>query len=155
MIEIERKFLVKDDSWRKDATRSTEILQGYFALASSGSVRVRIIGDSANLNIKGKADGISRKEYEYAIPVEEAKELLTLFCQGRTVAKTRYFVPSAEGLVWEIDEYHGPFEGNFTAELEIPTPDFPYVRPSWLGAEKSDDHRFANVALAYSQAWPE
>ncbi len=154
MIEIERKFLVKNDAWRKDATSSTEILQGYFDLASSGSLRVRIIGDSANLNIKGKAEGIARKEFEYPIPVEEAKELLALFCKDRTIAKTRYFVPSAEGLVWEIDEYHGPFEGHYTAELEIPAQDFAFLRPDWLGEEKSNDHRFANAALAYAQTWP-
>lgn len=155
MIEIERKFLVKDDSWRKEATHSIEIFQGYFHLAGEGAVRVRIIGEDANLNIKGKADGIARKEFEYKIPVCEAKELLELFCKDRTVAKTRYFVPAKEGLVWEIDEYHGPFQGHFTAELEIPTPDFSFESPLWLGDEKSDDHRFANAALALAQKWPE
>ena len=157
MIEIERKFLVKNDGWRSKATHSLEITQGYFAMAGAGTgaVRIRIIGDAANLNIKGRAEGIARKEFEYPIPVEEAREMLALFCKDRMVVKTRYFVPSNEGLTWEIDEYHGAFEGHYTAELEIPRDDFPFQEPDWLGDEKSGDHRFANAALAQSQRWPE
>ncbi len=155
-VERERKFLVKDDSWRSQARRSVEILQGYFPMAGGGSFRVRIIGEQANLNLKGKAQGMSRREFEYPIPVEDARELLALFCQNRMVAKTRYFVPAAEpGCQWEIDAYHGPLEGHFTAELEVPREDFPFVRPPWLGEEKTLDGRFANAALAQAGRWPE
>lgn len=156
MIEIERKFLVEDGAWRSQVTRSVEIVQGYFQRAGNASVRIRVIGDSANLNIKGRVVGCARKEFEYPIPVAEAQEMLRLFCAGRVVAKTRHFVPAAEpGLQWEIDEYHGPFEGHFTAELEIPSEDFVFQRPEWLGEEKTADRRFGNGWLAAAQCWPE
>ena len=153
-MERERKFLVRDDSWRTQAVGRMEILQGYFDVAGGGSFRVRIAGDQANLNLKGPARGMCRREFEYPIPVEEARELLALFCQGRTVAKTRHFVPAGEGLQWEIDEYHGPLEGHFTAELEVPREEQPFSRPPWLGEEKTLDPRYANAALARAGKWP-
>ncbi len=155
-VEIERKFLVQGDAWRKQATSSVEILQGYFDVHGGPSVRVRIFGDRANLNIKGKAQGASRQEFEYPIPVEDARAMLRDLCPTRQVAKTRYFVPAAEeGLQWEIDVYHGTLEGHATAELEIPQEDFAFQRPEWLGEDKTADHRFSNAALASAGKWPE
>lgn len=159
MIEIERKFEVPSDrkEWRKQSIRSFRIVQGYFGGQGAASVRVRITGDAdANLNIKSSEGGLSRLEYEYPIPVEEAREMLRSFCAGRLVEKTRYIVPAAEaGLRWEIDEYHGPLAGHFTAEIELPEPDFPFERPGWLGVERTGDPRFNNAGLAHAQAWPE
>lgn len=158
ITEIERKFLVEDGAWRNASTKQVHILQGYFKRggADYASVRVRIIDDKALLTIKGKIIGCSRREFEYPIPVEDALELLNLFCTGRTVEKNRYFIPAAEeGLVWEIDEYLGPLKGHFTAELEIPTENFEFNKPEWLGEEKTDDRRFSNASLAMSQHWPE
>ena len=161
MLEIERKFEVGSDqaTWRSQVVRSFPIVQGYFADAGQGgaSVRVRISGeDKANLNIKSNDAGICRLEYEYPIPVEDACEMLRDFCRGRVIEKTRHVVAAAEtGLCWEIDEYHGAFAGHFTAEIEIPSADFDFVRPEWLGVERTGDPRFTNAALAQSQRWPE
>ncbi len=155
-VEIERKFLVRGEGWRAQATSSVEILQGYFDVRGGPSVRVRIIGECANLNLKGRAQGASRLEFEYPIPLEDARSMLRELCPDRQVAKTRYFVPAAEqGLQWEVDVYHGVFEGHATAEMEIPREDFPFQRPPWLGEEKTDDHRFSNAALAAAGKWPE
>ncbi|MBO4620212.1 MAG: CYTH domain-containing protein [Victivallales bacterium] len=159
MLEIERKFEVptEQDGWRMQVVKSFSIVQGYFENHGRASVRVRIVGDStANLNIKDNSVGISRAEYEYPVPIEDAREMLRRFCNGRIVEKTRHLVPAAEaGLYWEIDEYHGPFEGHFTAELEIPTEDFSFQRPAWLGVERTGNPRFTNAALAVTQCWPQ
>lgn len=158
ITEIERKFLVKNDDWRSQATANVHILQGYFKRggADYASVRIRIIGEKALLTIKGNVVGCSRREFEYEISVTDAEEMLKLFCLGRTVEKIRYFVPAAEeGLNWEIDEYLGPFAGHFTAELEIPSEDFEFQKPIWLGDEKTSDRRYTNASLAMSQHWPE
>ena len=159
MLEIEHKFLLKpgDDSWRAQATRRVEVVQGYLAVGAA-TVRVRLQSNKPDgvLCIKGEGTGLARPEFEYAIPADEARAMLEGLCGGRTVAKTRHYVPAAEkNLVWEIDEYHGPFEGHFTAELEVPSADTPFSRPSWLGREVSDDLRYRNAALAEAQAWPD
>jgi adenylate cyclase len=159
MLEIEHKFLLKKDSaarWKPLAIRQSELYQGYFASNGDGSIRVRIADTQAFLAIKGKASGIARTEFDYPIPLDDAKALLAEFCVGRTIAKTRYFVPAVEaGLTWEIDEYHGALEGNYNAELEVPSEDFPFVRPEWLAQEVTNDHRYTNAALALSQRWPD
>ena len=159
MLEIERKFEVPAEQvgWRAQAVKSFPIVQGYFGGHGAASVRVRISGDDkANLNIKSNDVGISRLEYEYPVPVADAREMLRHFCGDRVVEKTRYIVPATEeGLFWEIDEYHGPLEGHFTAELEIPDEDFQFSRPTWLGIERTGDPRFTNAALAAAQCWPQ
>lgn len=158
MIEIERKFLLRDgdQSWRGQAVRSCRIVQGYFESAGRASVRVRVTAEKAVLTIKGPANGCARSEFEYVIPPGDANMMLMQFCGPRTISKTRYFVPAAEaGLTWEIDEYHGALEGGLNAELEIPSADFEFQRPQWLGREVTDDWRYANAALALAQRWPE
>lgn len=159
MLEIEHKFLLKagDESWRAQATRRVEVVQGYLAIGAV-TVRVRLQSDKSAgvLCIKGEGAGLARPEFEYAIPEEEARAMLDGLCGGRTVAKTRFYVPAEEkGLVWEIDAYHGPFEGHFTAELEVPSEGTPFSRPSWLGREISADLRYRNAALAETQRWPD
>ena len=158
MLEIEHKFLLKpgDNSWRAQATRRVEVVQGYLATGAV-AVRIRLQDDRASgvLCIKGEGAGLARQEFEYEIPAGEARAMLEELCGGRTVAKTRYYVPAGEaGLVWEIDAYHGPLEGHFTAELEVPSAETPFRRPAWLGREVSDDLRYRNAALAMAQAWP-
>ena len=156
MLEIERKFLIEAeaDEWRAQAVRSFPIVQGYFQRGGDASVRVRITGNTANLNIKGPG-GLGRAEYTYDIPVQDAEELMSSFCGTRIVAKTRYIVPAENGLVWEIDEYHGRHAGHFTAELELPAEDTPYNRPKWLGREVTGIPQYFNAALAESGKWPE
>ena len=157
MLEIERKFEISSSSedWRKSVVRSFRIVQGYFSGQGEASVRVRISGEGkANLNIKSNEPGIRRLEYEFPIPVSEARELLGNFCRGRLVEKTRHLVPAGNGLTWEIDEYHGPFAGHFTAEIELPGENATFARPPWLGPERTGDPRFTNAALALAQTWP-
>ena len=158
MLEIEHKFLLKPDSaalWKPLAIKQSEILQGYFVSGSDSSIRVRITDGNAFLTIKGKANGIARSEFNYQIPLDDARAMLKEFCSGRTIAKTRYFVPAEEtGLTWEIDEYHGALEGHYNAELEVPSPDFPFKRPEWLAQEVTTDSRYTNAALALNQQWP-
>ena len=157
MIEIERKFEVSAASrgWRLEAVRSLAMKQGYFP-GEEVSVRVRIAGEAAWLTVKSLGNGVSRPEFDYVIPVADAEAMLAQFCGGRVIEKTRWYVPAAEpGLEWEVDEYHGPFAGHYTAELEIPDEGFVFRRPDWLGRELTLDPRYTNAALAVAQKWPE
>ena len=143
-IEIERKFLLANDTWRAQVQQSTRIAQGY--LATDPTVRVRIKGETGFLTIKGKSlDGISRSEFEYPIPVADALELLKL-CP-KVLDKTRHLVEFA-GFTWEIDEFHGENAGLIVAELELPAVETPYSRPDWLGEEVTGDVRYYNSRLS-------
>ena len=144
--EIERKFLLADERWRDDAGDGVHYVQGYLGLIDRASVRVRIAGDRANLNIKSAVLGIERLEYEYAVPLADAREMLAL-ASGPPVDKTRYLVPF-EGHTWEIDEFHGANAGLVVAEIELAAPDEAFARPPWIGDEVSDDPRYYNVNLA-------
>lgn len=144
--EIERKFLVTGDEWRRNAT-ATEYRQGYLAVGPPASVRVRVAGDRALLNIKESTLAISRAEFEYAIPVQEAEAMIDTLCDGRVVEKTRYVVEHA-GMTWEVDEFHGANEGLVLAEIELEREDQPFERPPWLAQEVSGDPRYLNSNLA-------
>jgi adenylate cyclase len=143
--EIERKFLPASDAWRAAAARSERMSQGYVAGSDRASVRVRIAGANAALNIKSGGLVASRLEYEYAIPVDEARELLAL-CAGRLVEKTRHFVPHG-GFEWEVDEFHGDNAGLVVAELELDFLGQEFPEPDWLGAEVTHLERYYNVKL--------
>lgn len=152
-IEIERKFLVASDDWRRQATRAVRMAQGYIndmaALRDArqnASVRVRIAGDEAFLNLKSREPGRSRQEFDYAIPVADADALLKL-CVGGRIDKVRHYLPQGD-LTWEVDEFAGDNQGLVVAELELPTEDTDFDRPAWLGREVTDDQRFYNLALA-------
>ena len=152
-IETERKFLLLNDSWRREAATPPETLvQGYFPRAEGGpTVRVRISGERGFLTVKGRQQGgtaILRSEFEYEIPVTDAENMLDEFCGGRIVKKLRFTFPAADGLQWEIDEYLELNAGLFTAEIELPGPDAPFPRPPWLGEEISGDPRYTNGALS-------
>jgi adenylate cyclase len=144
-LEIEKKFLLKDERWREAVERSLPMRQAY--LGGDGvSVRVRFEGDQARLNIKQMRVGPSRHEFEYTIPLADARRLMKLANGGGT-EKTRHYVPHA-GMLWEIDEFHGDNEGLIVAELELSSEDQPFERPPWLGQEVTGEERYYNVALA-------
>jgi len=143
-IEIERKFLSLDASWRDAADAGTRYVQGYLG-GEKCSVRVRREGNEARLNIKSLTLGTTRQEFEYAIPVADAEALLASFCEQR-VEKIRYHVDFA-GKRWEIDEFLGDNAGLVLAEIELTSEDEPFERPAWLGDEVTDDLRYYNINL--------
>ncbi|PIV81532.1 adenylate cyclase [bacterium CG17_big_fil_post_rev_8_21_14_2_50_64_8] len=142
--EIERKFLVRGDDWRAGA-RGELCRQGYLSSAPERVVRVRIMGVRANLTIKGLAVGLTRPEFEYAIPPREAEELLKL-CEQPLIEKTRYRVSHA-GLVWEVDEFHGANAGLVLAECELEAEEQAIIAPDWVGEDVSGDSRYFNANL--------
>jgi adenylate cyclase len=143
--EIERKFLLADDSWRNEVERSVSMQQAY--LGGEGvSVRARIEGDRANLNIKQMRIGAARAEFEYGIPVADALHLMELARGGRT-EKTRHYLHHA-AMLWEIDEFHGDNTGLVVAEIELEREGQEFEKPPWLGEEVTLDERYYNVALA-------
>ena len=144
--EIERKFLLRDDSWRADADVGTVMRQGYLIGAQRASVRVRISGGRAHLNIKSATLGVERQEYEYAIPLADAEELLDTLCERPLIEKTRYHVRHGEH-TWEIDVFSGDNAGLVVAEIELGSADEAFERPPWLGEEVSHDKRYYNVCL--------
>ncbi len=143
--EIERKFLVTSDDWRALAHRRRRMSQGYLASNERISVRVRIADTEAWLNIKSGGLVASRLEYEYSIPVVEARELLTL-AEGPIIDKTRHFVSHGD-LEWEVDEFHGANLGLVVAEIELDREDQEFSRPSWTGVEVTHLKRYYNVCL--------
>jgi adenylate cyclase len=143
--EIERKFLLSSDAWRALARRQQAMSQGYLSGNERVSVRVRVAGDEAHLNIKSGGFVASRFEYECAIPVSEARELLTL-CPGPLVEKTRYYLDFG-GFEWEVDEFGGANTGLVVAELELDAEDQAFPRPPWLGTEVTHLRRYYNVSL--------
>ena len=144
--EIERKFLLSDDSWRSYIEDSVVIRQGYLAGSEKTSIRVRVAGDMANINIKSATLDITRKEYEYLIPLEEANEILDTLCEGPIIEKIRYYIHQ-ENHRWEIDVFSGDNQGLVVAELELNDINEEFSRPDWLGKEVSDDSRYYNVCL--------
>lgn len=144
--EVERKFLVTDERWRADADRGTRMRQGYLGRAEGASVRVRQAGERAWLNIKGATLGVERQEYEYEIPLADAREMLETLCHEPLVEKTRYRVP-VSGHFWEVDVFEGANAGLVVAEVELADPDERFEKPPWAGAEVSGLARYYNVCL--------
>ncbi len=144
-IEIERKFLLRGDEWRGLAI-GVPYRQGYLGSTQKQTVRVRIAGDKAFLTIKGRTSGISRREYEYSIPVADAAVMLAELCEQPLIEKKRYTI-NYQGSVWEVDEFFGENEGLLVAEIELAAEDQEFVKPSWVGAEVSSDRRYCNASL--------
>jgi CYTH domain-containing protein len=142
--EIERKFLLKNDKWKKTA-KSEYICQGYMR-TEKGAVRVRIFGEKAFITIKGKTEKITRKEFEYEIPVADARELLDNFCERPYIEKTRNKI-EFKGFEWIVDEFHGENAGLLLAELELDSEDQEFPVPEWIGEEVSGDPRYFNSNL--------
>jgi adenylate cyclase len=145
-VEIERKYLLKDDSWRKQADQGKKYIQGYLIGSQHASVRIRIEGGAAYLNVKSATLGVRRQEYEYAIPISDANEMLSELCEHPLIEKTRYLIQD-HGLCWEIDVFKGENEGLVVAEVELKSEQQQIVCPAWLGEEVSDDPRYYNVSL--------
>ena len=147
-VEIERKFLVKGD-YKTLATKSYRITQGYLSSIAERTVRVRICDAKAFLTIKGKANknGLTRFEWEKEIAIVDAQNLL-LLCELGVIDKTRYIIPTSDNLIFEIDEFHGENEGLVVAEIELPTEEFPFMKPDWLGEEVSGDVKYYNSILS-------
>ena len=143
--EIERKFLVEGDAWKRAAQEGLPCRQGYLVADESKTVRVRIIGTRAFLTVKSKTSGISRSEFEYAIPVEDAESMLALCDQG--VEKTRYLILH-EGMTWELDVFEGANRGLVMAEIELTEESQSFALPSWIGKEVSSDPRYYNACLS-------
>lgn len=153
--EIEHKFLIRDERWRQQTTRSVRMRQGYLTSDERCSVRVRVAGDQGFLNVKSGTLGIQRSEYEYPIPLAEAEEILDTLCEKPVLEKTRHYVPVGEHC-WEVDEFAGANAGLIVAEVELSRPDEPFERPDWAGEDVSGDPRYYNSRLArqpYS-TWP-
>lgn len=151
-VEIERKFLLRGDGWRSQVESSERIAQGYLVGAEAlrtghahASVRARIAGERAWLNIKSAELGIQRAEFEYAIPVADAEAMLARLCDG-VLEKFRHLV-TVDGVTFELDEFLGANAGLVVAEVELDAPDAPFPRPDWLGREVSALARYYNVNL--------
>ena len=147
MQEIERMFLVTDDSYRALAYDKSEILQGYICSGHGHTVRVRTRGDKGYLTIKGPStDGISRFEWEKEITLQDARELFTLCRTGR-IEKTRYLIRNGNHIV-EVDEFHGENEGLVFAEIELSDVNEEFLRPSFLGVEVTGDPHYYNAYIS-------
>lgn len=144
--EIEHKFLLKKDLWRGQVQRSARMTQGYLQSSPASSIRVRIVGEQAFLNIKSATLGIARQEYEYPIPLAEAEEILATLCDKSFIDKTRHYVEYA-GHTWEIDEFHGDNAGLLVAEIELGAVDEVFERPEWVGDDVSHESKYYNSCL--------
>jgi adenylate cyclase len=147
-MEIEHKFLVRGDAWRRNCDAGKSMRQGYMGGEAPLSIRVRVSGEEAWLNIKHGLSATVRHEFEYAIPVEDARFLLENACRGPLVEKTRFLLHHG-GHVWEIDVFHGDNEGLVVAELELSREGEEFERPDWLGEDVSSDPRYLNQNLAH------
>jgi len=145
-IEIERKFLLSNDKWRDEVVRSSRIRQGYMGKIDKASVRIRVQGEKANINIKSATLSMRRMEYEYEIPLDEAEEMLDQLCNQPQIDKTRFIVEQGKH-VWEIDEFYGANQGLIVAEVELGSEDEEVLKPDWLGDEVTSDPRYYNVSL--------
>lgn len=141
--EIERKFLVCDDSYREAASGAVEMSQAYLSTAIDATVRVRIAGDRGFLTVKGRNDGTVRDEWEYEVPADDARQMIDRCAQSPVISKTRYRAGR-----WEIDEFHGCLEGLTVAEIELSDPDEHVDLPPFIGKEVTGDPRYYNSSLA-------
>jgi adenylate cyclase len=151
-VEIERKFLVRSDAWRNAVTRSDAMTQFYLASVPQLSIRLRIVGERATLNIKGRTVGRRRMEFEYPVPLADARALGEL-ADGPRIEKLRHYLPAGRR-TWEIDEFLGDNAGLVVAEIELQFEDEPIDQPDWLGREVTGDARYYNVCLA-ERPWRE
>jgi len=143
-IEIERKFLVQGQAWRSEDGQY--ICQAYLNRDPARTVRVRIQGEQAWLTIKGRSSGATRAEFEYPVPLADAKALLEL-ADGPRIEKIRHRI-LVRGMLWEVDEFLGDNAPLVVAEIELPSEDHPFEKPDWLGEEVTHDPRYFNSALA-------
>ena len=150
-LEIERKFLLQSDAWRALTTGRVLLRQGYLSSTDQSSIRssirVRVAGEQAWLNLKARKSTRTRLEYEYPIPRPDAEEILANLCTGPLVEKYRHEIVAGPH-VWEIDEFIGDNAGLIVAEIELRSEDDDFARPAWLGLEVTEDERYYNFNLA-------
>jgi len=145
-VEIERKFLLRNNDWRSLADAGTRFRQGYLCEAGPGSVRIRIEGEQANINIKSATLNMSRLEYEYPVPLEDAQHMLDHVCIKPLIEKTRFHIHH-QGKLWEVDVFSGDNAGLIVAEVELLHVDEVIELPQWVGEEVTEDKRYYNVCL--------
>ena len=143
--EIERKFLIKDDSWRVNA-KGKRYRQGYLNSAKERVVRIRTIDDKGSLTIKGMVTGATRAEFEYDIPADEAETMLDDLCEKPLIEKNRYKIEYG-GFIWEVDEFFEENEGLTVAEVELESEDQRFEKPAWIGEEVTGDPKYFNSNL--------
>jgi adenylate cyclase len=143
--EIERKFLVSDNSWRR-LSSGQRYRQGYLSTVKERTVRVRVAGDKGFITIKGSNLGATRSEYEYEIPLTDANEILDCLCERPLIEKIRYRIHLGD-LTWEVDEFEGENHGLITAEIELRDEDQAISLPAWIGREVTGDPRYFNSNL--------
>ena len=144
--EIERKFLLVSEAWRAAATHSEALQDGLIARFGGGKVRVRLAPSRAWITVKGSRLGISRSEFEYEIPIADAREMLSTLCHAPVVEKTRFCVPY-ENLIWSVDVHSGILAGLVFAEVELVHPDQIIAMPPWAGREITNDPAYKKDAL--------
>lgn len=144
-VETERKFLLKNDNWRPLVSSQKNIMQGYLNSEPERTVRIRISGNQGIITIKSKPEGLSRSEFEYDIPVADARKMMAL-CEKPIIEKTRNLL-TFEGKLWEIDEFEGDNQGLIVAEVELQSEQEAIELPPWLGEEVSYDKRYFNASL--------
>ena len=144
--EIERKFLVANDGWKQSVVGSVRIRDGLIAVYLGRKARVRILGDQATIALKGQRSGLGRSEFEYAIPISDAEEMLRTMCDDRVLEKIRYYIPHA-GLTWEIDVYDGILKGVVIAEVELDRDDRLLELPDWVGKEVTGNLRYSKFNM--------
>ena len=146
-LEIERRFLVANETWKPLVRTSQELVQGYILNERDKSVRVRVANDQAWLTIKGGTDVLNRMEFEYSIDATEAREMIDSLCGGKVIEKVRHRFPAGGELTWEVDVFAGANLGLTIAEIELPSADTDFEKPDWLGTEISSDVRYLNSRL--------
>lgn len=144
-LEIERKFIVNDESYKELALRKHRIIQGYLSRCKETTVRIRIIDDYARITVKSVTVRATRHEWEYPIPVVDAEEMLRL-CEGTLIEKTRWIVVD-NGMKWEIDEFHRPVSKLTLAEIELDDDNMEINLPSFVGTEVTGDPAYYNSNL--------
>lgn len=150
--EIERKFLVRDESYKTLATERRELVQAYLSADPKATVRVRIADGRGYLTVKGRNSGAVRDEWEYEIPARDAEEMIERCSSGTVITKTRHIIPAGKGLKWDVDEFHGAHEGLVVAEIELPDKETTFPLPEFIGREVTGDARYYNSSLSASGA---
>ncbi|WP_456386377.1 CYTH domain-containing protein [Desulfolithobacter sp.] len=145
-LEIERKFLVRGDTWRNESD-GIPYRQGYLCLDRERTVRVRTIDEQQGfVTIKGASAGVTRMEFEYSIPVQDALTMLDNLCEKPLIEKKRYTIMD-NGHTWEVDEFFGENQGLIIAEIELTSEDQEFSKPDWVGEEVTGDPRYFNSSL--------
>lgn len=145
-IEIERKFLLKDDSWQKEAKDLLVLRQGYIKNSVEKVVRIRTSNKRGFITVKGKTENLSRLEYEYEIPFSDAEEMLDSLCEKPLIEKKRFLIHH-RGFNWSVDKFLGLNLGLVVAEIELETEEQPFELPPWTGQEVTWDPRYFNSNL--------